>query len=200
MKLNRIERAFVNSPLRRAMQRLVVRWFAGVRPLAPGADTLEIGCGIGAGARMIAEVFSPGRLFLTDLDPTMIVRARRSLRDSPARPAGAWVGDAAALPLRGAAVDAVFGFGFLHHVPDWRRGLREVYRVLRPGGLYYMEEYYPAFYGNFITRRLAAHPEHDRFDGRDLRAGFAAAGLALGCALEIKHFGILGVGVKGAGA
>jgi ubiquinone/menaquinone biosynthesis C-methylase UbiE len=198
MELNPLERWFVVSPLRRAMQAMVVRWLQGVQPLAPGAHILEIGCGSGAGARLVAERFSPRRLVLTDVDSRMVALARRRLQAAAVQ-AEFCVGDAAALPFRRAAADAVFGFGFLHHVPDWRAGLREVYRVLRPAGIYYLEEYFPSFYQNAVTRRLAVHPKFDRFDGRDLREGFAAAGLELRYSFELKRFGILGVGVKTGG-
>jgi ubiquinone/menaquinone biosynthesis C-methylase UbiE len=196
MKLNRLERWFVNSPLRRAMQALVVRWFKAVMPMRPGADLLEIGCGAGAGARMLAQQFNPRRLFLTDLDLRMVRQARKRLSETPLSPAGCCVGDAARLPFRCEAVDAVFGFGFLHHLPAWRDGLAEISRVLKPGGLYYMEEYYPSLYQNPLTRRLAVHPAHDRFTGPDLRAEFARADLQLRYTFELKHFGVLGVGKK----
>ncbi len=196
MKLNPLERWFVSSPLRRAMQALVVRWFRAVMPLRPGADLLEIGCGTGAGARMLAQQFNPRRLFLTDLDLRMVSRARESLSETPLPPAGCCVGDAARLPFQSEVVDAVFGFGFLHHLPAWRDGLAEIRRVLKPGGLYYMEEYYPSLYQNALTRRLAVHPAHDRFVSADLRAEFWRAGLQLRYTFELRRLGILGVATK----
>lgn len=196
MKLGRLERWFVNSPLRQAMQALVVRWFRAVMSLSPGADIIEIGCGSGAGARMLARQFNPRRLFLTDIDFRMVALAgKRFSRWSPP-PARLCVGDAARMPFRSESAFAVFGFGFLHHVPAWRDGLAEIHRVLKPDGLYYFEEYYPSLYQNFITRRLAAHPEHDRFTGSQLRKQFATVKLDLRCTLELKRFGILGVCVK----
>jgi ubiquinone/menaquinone biosynthesis C-methylase UbiE len=196
MKLNRIERWFVNSPMRRAMQSLVVRWFRGIRPLPAGADILEIGCGSGVGARMIAEQFAPRRLFLSDLDPRMVALAAGTVSRGAAASTGFCVADVEALPFRSRAADAVFGFGFLHHVPDWRRGLREIHRVLKPHAVYYFEEYYPSLYQNVVTRRLAAHPPHDRFRSRELRREFETVGLELRQTFELKRFGILGVGVK----
>jgi ubiquinone/menaquinone biosynthesis C-methylase UbiE len=196
MKLNRVERWFVNSPIRRAMQALVVRWFRGIRPLAAGADILEIGCGSGFGARMIAEHFAPRRLFLSDLDPRMVALAAEAVTGDAPACFGFCVADAEALPFRSRMADAVFGFGFLHHVPDWRSGLREIHRVLKPDGVYYFEEYYPSLYQNVVTRRIAAHPPHDRFRSHDLRQEFETVGFELRQTFELKRFGILGVGVK----
>jgi ubiquinone/menaquinone biosynthesis C-methylase UbiE len=199
MKLNPLERWFVRSPMRQAMQTLVIQWFRTVMPLPPGSDILEIGCGAGAGARMVTRQFKPRRLFLTDLDPLMIALAQETVAQNTTTSAGFCICDAARLPFFGDSIDAVFGFGFLHHVPAWRDGLREVQRVLKPGGIYYMEEYYPSLYQNLITRRLTVHPEHDRFNSDDLRKAFANVALELRTTFELKRFGILGVGVKRGG-
>lgn len=196
MKLNPVERWFVNSPMRRAMQALVVRWFRAVAPLSPGADILEIGCGAGRGAHMLTQQFNPQRLFLIDLDLRMVTLAQKRLSVTPLSPVHFCVGDAASLPVRSESADAVFGFGFLHHVPAWRDGLSEIRRVLKPGGIYYVEEYYPSLYQNIITRRMAVHPEHDRFGSNDLREEFTRVGLDLRYTFELKRFGILGVGMK----
>ncbi len=196
MKLDPLERWFVNSPMRQAMLALVLRWFRAVLPLNPGADILEIGCGAGAGARMLAEQFKPRRLFLTDIDFRMVSLTQKRFSQGSPSPARLCVGDAARLPFRSETAHAVFGFGFLHHVPAWRDGLAEIHRVLKPDGLYYFEEYYPSLYQNFITRRLATHPKHDRFNGCELRKEFAKVKLDLRCTLELKRFGVLGVGVK----
>jgi ubiquinone/menaquinone biosynthesis C-methylase UbiE len=178
------------------MQAFVIRWFRAVMPLHPGADILEIGCGAGAGARMLARQFNPRRLFLTDIDLRMVRLARDRLPLGGSPPPRFCVGDAARLPFRSETAHAVFGFGFLHHVPAWRESLAEIHRVLEPGGIYYFEEYYPSLYQNFFTRRLATHPEHDRFTSSQLREEFGKVKLDLRCTLELKRFGILGVCVK----
>ncbi len=80
--------------------------------------------------------------------------------------------------------DFAFSIGVLHHLPDWRGGLAEIARVLKPGGFYFLEEYYPALYQNFLTRHLFRHPETDRFERGDLRRGLKDAGFSLVRCLE----------------
>ncbi|MCB2190643.1 MAG: class I SAM-dependent methyltransferase [Deltaproteobacteria bacterium] len=189
MKLNLAERWMVNSPLRLALQRRVLGKMRTMAPLSPEADILEIGCGRGEGARLLRRYFAPSRLILLDLDPAMAGKAHK-------RGELALVGDAEALPLREACVDAVFGFGFLHHVPDWRAALGEVSRVLRPGGIYFLEEYYPATYQNPLTRHLLRHPQEGRFRSQDLHRGLAQAGLHLLTCQERPWWGMVGAARK----
>ncbi|MGD8258212.1 MAG: class I SAM-dependent methyltransferase, partial [Desulfobacterales bacterium] len=80
MKLNWIERLYVNSPIRLAAQYLEVQWFASMLPIDPGASILEIGCGRGAGAKLIIEKFKPDRLNLMDLDFQMTQKAATYLK------------------------------------------------------------------------------------------------------------------------
>lgn len=190
MKLNLAERWMVNSPVRLALQRRVLERMRAMARLEPGAEILEIGCGRGQGAVMLRRYFQPRRLILLDLDPAMARKARE-------RGESALVGDAEALPLAGACLDAVFGFGFLHHVPDWRTALAEVARVLRPGGVYFLEEYYPATYQNPLTRRLLRHPAEDRFRSPQLHAELARAGLSLLACRERPWWGVVAAARKG---
>lgn len=192
MRLNALERLFVLSPFRRAMQTAVLAWMRRAAPGPSGGRLLEIGCGGGAGGRGILRRFGPRSLVLCDLDPRMARRAARSLGPESAA-VRVCAADAARLPFRAGVFDAVFGFGVLHHVPDWRAAVVEIARVLRPGGLYLLEEYYPRLYANALARRLVAHPPRDRFRGPDLRQALQAAGLSCGRRLELPGAGVLAV-------
>jgi ubiquinone/menaquinone biosynthesis C-methylase UbiE len=197
MKLNRTERWFVNSPLRRAIQFLETAWFTRVWPLESGGQILEIGCGRGAGAELILKNYRPQTLHLMDLDPYMVERARYRLIPHPHTSVTFSIGDATCLPYKDDRLDAVFGFGFLHHVPQWQQSLKEVSRVLKKGGVYFMVEFYPGLYQNIITKRLLVHPEVNRFQSWDLLEMFDRVDLKLARTFELKRLGILGVGVKG---
>jgi len=103
-----------------------------MRSLKPGANILEVGCGRGAGANLIFKNFQPSHLHILDLDLKMIQKARTHLSAASKDAVNMYVGDAIDLPFKTGSLDAIFGFGFLHHVPDWRQGLSEIARVLKP--------------------------------------------------------------------
>jgi ubiquinone/menaquinone biosynthesis C-methylase UbiE len=200
VKLNWAERWVVNNPLRVLEQRLEVGWLRRAHDLRTGGEVLEIGCGRGAGAAIVESAFRPATLLASDYDPAMLERAVGYLRGRERSRILLLAADAADLPLRDGSLDAVFDFGALHHVPDWRRALAEIARVLRPGAAFYFEELYPSLYQNAVTRRILAHPAHDRFRSADLRGALAAAGLPPHRTLELPGIGILGVSLKAAAA
>ena len=107
------------------------RWKARlIREARIAADdvVLDLACGTGDLARLAAAA-GARRVFGLDLTPRMLVLARS--REAGTRYAA---GDMGALPLRANAVDVVTtGYG-LRNVPDLDVAIREVARVLRPGG------------------------------------------------------------------
>ncbi len=194
MKANWLERLIVNSPVRLLVQELILlRWIRSKVDLPPGGKFLEIGCGRGAGACMLLREFLPQAVHAMDLDEDMISEARRYVSAAQRQHIHLYVGDTVQLPYPDRALDAVFGFGVLHHLPDWRAGVAEIARVLKPGGTYFLEEFYPAFYLNPVVRRLVTHPEEDRFYSHDLRANLTRNNFLLKDSLEIKQLGVLAI-------
>ena len=165
--------------------------------LKPGAVVLEVGCGRGAGAGLILREFQPAVLQAMDLDVEMIGRAKDYLSPELGRRISFYVGDVLRLPYKNEALDAVFAFGVLHHVPDWRAGLGEIARVLKTGGTYFLEEIYPSLYQNIITKHILLHPRENRFLSQDLKEATKGARLHLESRIEIEKIGILGVLIKG---
>ncbi|MEU8073671.1 class I SAM-dependent methyltransferase [Micromonospora sp. NPDC049151] len=101
-------------------------WFGWLGERLPlGGDVLEVGAGTG---ELWQRVSHRGRLILTDFSPAMCAR----LREVPG--AGVLRCDAARLPFRAGAVDAVIANSTLYHLDDPDAALRDFARVLRPGG------------------------------------------------------------------
>ncbi len=119
---------------------------------------LEIGCGCGSEAERFA--CAGARYTAVDLTFAAVSITRR--RFQLANLEGRFVqSDAENLPFADGSFDFVYSHGVLHHTPDTPRTIREVHRVLSPGGravimLYYRDSF--NYYVNLgIVRRLRAH-------------------------------------------
>ena len=161
--MNRIETMLVDSPPRAWLQRsyelpLLERLGARIA----GLRVVEIGCGRGAGAELLLQRWGAAHVTAVDLDPVMVQRARRRLARFGSR-VDVRVGDARALPVADAAVDAVVDFAVVHHVPVWREAVAEAVRVLRPGGQLVFEEVTRHALQRWSYRTFLEHPKVDRF-------------------------------------
>jgi len=96
-----------------------------------GLDVLEVGSGRGGGAAHLFATCSPRRMVGLDLARSAIERSR----SEHGRPGLEFVtGDAERLPFADGSFDAVISVESSHCYPDVAQFLREVHRVLRPGG------------------------------------------------------------------
>ena len=96
-----------------------------------GRKVLEVSCGHGGGASYLARTFEPALYTALDLNQ----RAIRFCQRRHKRPALDFVqGDAEHLPFGDAQFDAVINVEASHCYPSFPAFLREVRRVLRPGG------------------------------------------------------------------
>jgi ubiquinone/menaquinone biosynthesis C-methylase UbiE len=96
-----------------------------------GKDLLEVGCGRGGGAALVARHFQPRSLIGLDLAPKAIAFCRRYHR---AEGLSFLAGDAENIPFEDGRFDAVVNVESSHSYPSVPRFLDEVQRVLRPGG------------------------------------------------------------------
>lgn len=100
--------------------------------LQPGETLIDVGCGVGDDARaLVGRVAPDGKVIGLDASAEMIARATAATN-----PPGLdfLVADATALPLADASCDAARADRMLQHVEDPLRALREMRRVLKPGG------------------------------------------------------------------
>jgi len=103
-----------------------------------GARILEIGCGVGASLAAFDRVARPRRLVGVDIDAEVIALGRAAARQAGLR-CELMVADVRALPFAEASFDLVCDFGTAYHIARRGCALREIARVLRPGGRFIYE-------------------------------------------------------------
>jgi ubiquinone/menaquinone biosynthesis C-methylase UbiE len=102
---------------------------------APGERVLEIGPGTGYYTLDLAEWIGPeGDLEIFDIQQEMLDHTMKRARERELGNLSATQGDAQALPFDDDSVDAVVLTTVLGEIPDQNAALREIARVLRPGG------------------------------------------------------------------
>ena len=105
---------------------------AGLLGPVAGRRVVEVGCGAAAGARWLAT--QGAQVVGLDLSAGMLRQARLA-QDRSGVPVALLQADAAHLPLRDGTVDVAFtAFGAVPFVDDSAAVMREVHRILRPGG------------------------------------------------------------------
>ena len=191
MKLNALEFALMNNPVRALSQRYLETPLLIDPPGAlSGKSVLEVGCGRGVGVEIL---LARGAASVTgfDLDREMVVLAQQRL-DRYGSSTRAFLGDAAAIAAPDACFDAVVDYGIIHHIPNWPQALHEIARVLRPGGTFYFEDLCRGFISAWPMRDLFDHPQATQFTATALRTALEAAGLSVRQWREVGAWGVMG--------
>ena len=97
----------------------------------PGAKLLEVGCGMGTDLLQFAR--GGASVTAVDLTPRSIETSRDHLKLYGYKGEFA-IADCERLPFEDESFDVAYSNGVLHHTPDTARAVREIHRVLHPGG------------------------------------------------------------------
>jgi ubiquinone/menaquinone biosynthesis C-methylase UbiE len=109
-----------------------LRRYAWAASLVASKDVLDVACGTGYGARLMARAGAK-RVLGMDIDRNAVAMAASNAHDARCE---FQVGDATSLPLGNAIFDAVVSFETIEHVQDDEAYLREMRRVLRDDGMF----------------------------------------------------------------
>lgn len=120
--------------------------------LPRGGSVLEVGCGRGVALPAFARLLAPRRLVGVDIDAAVLAVARTRVAEAGIS-AELETADARALPFPDASFDLVIDFGTCHHISRPDHALREIVRVLRPGGLFACET---------VSSQILSHPIRTR--------------------------------------
>jgi SAM-dependent methyltransferase len=103
--------------------------------LQKGEVVLDLGCGAGLDLYFYAEaVGSDGRVIGVDISEEMVMKARKNIEQTGIKNVEIRYGRAEKIPLDDNAVDVVASNGIYNLSPDKKAVMREVIRVLKPGG------------------------------------------------------------------
>jgi SAM-dependent methyltransferase len=186
MRLTDGEFRAMNSAPRRLLQRCVefpLFRLLGLR--GRNRDVLEIGCGSGYGATLLARL-RPKSYVGIDLMPEQIDLARRRCLPN----SEFLVMDASDLgSIPAGCKDVVVVFGILHHVSRWREVLAECHRVLRKGGRLFLEE--PGGAAVRLWDKLVKwnHPEQALFGLHELESQLQTSGFRIARKIALFPFG-----------
>jgi ubiquinone/menaquinone biosynthesis C-methylase UbiE len=164
MKLNNLEFFLMNNPIRAYIQEhYELPILRNMMSSEKFESVLEIGCGRGNGTKIIKKYFRPSHITAIDLDDKMIQIAKNDNNDENI---SFRVMDASRLDFPDKEFDAVFDFGIIHHIPNWKECLAELKRVLRSDGELILEEpslnTFKGFPG-IIWKSLLSHPYKQMF-------------------------------------
>jgi SAM-dependent methyltransferase len=120
-------------------------------------DVLEAGCGMGIDGMRFAR--AGARYTGMDFSPTAIELARRNFEQQGVE--GRFVlGSITDLPFPDRSFDLTYSMGVIHHLPETRRAVEEMHRVLRPGGqavvMVYHRDSFNYVFSIMVLRRLLA--------------------------------------------
>jgi SAM-dependent methyltransferase len=167
--MNRIHRWLCRSDRWRATIRERVPWVVGESNLGP--NVLEIGPGPGLTTDLLR--ISVPRLTALEIDAKLAGSLSSRLEGTNVRVIG---GDATVMPFRDSEFSGTVSFTMLHHIPSPElqdRVLREVLRVLQPGGLFVGSDSLQGWWMRVLHIGDTLVPvDPDTFDGRLQRAGF----------------------------
>jgi ubiquinone/menaquinone biosynthesis C-methylase UbiE len=197
MLMNWPERIWIYSPLRVVFQKREMRKWLKLGLPPERKIALEIGCGLGRGAQIIWRSMRFDDVIAFDLETALVKRSVTRLKSDCKDNLHFLSSDAQFLPFPDCSFDAVFNFGIIHHVLDWRLCISEIARVIKPDGVFYFEEIYPPLYANWLLKRMLRHPTRDRFYEADFIGELATCGFSLLEGTKTgSRFGIVGASQK----
>ncbi len=192
MKEKLFESVLENNPVRAR-----VREVMEVRPLRAATDVagidraLHIACGNGNATGLILKYFSAARMSGVDRNEELVAAASRN---HGTESVDFSVQDVCSLGFEDDSFDAVFDLADLHNLRDWRGGVRELRRVLKPGGLLILEELSQETFAQGAGRLfkvLTEHPYESMLTVGDFRDHVRETGFDILHFEERHPFGLL---------
>jgi ubiquinone/menaquinone biosynthesis C-methylase UbiE len=158
----------MDNPIRNCIQEHVeIKRIMKYVLLPPRCNILDIGCGTGNSSKLIKKYFKIKKINAVDIDKRMIAVAKRNNKD---RAIHFEVGDATRLRFKNNSFDAVFDIGVIHHIPQWKKCLQELKRVLKPGGQLIIEDISLETFSTslgIVMKKMLDHPYNKMYKEKE---------------------------------
>ena len=128
MKMSNFEKRFVNSESKGEANFQRIRDALDAVPVTDASRVIEVGCGIGTVSARISEAYGC-EVVGTDIDPAQIEEAKRHYPGCTFQ-----CEDSTRMSFDDERFDIVVTQHTFHHIPAWRDAVRELHRIMRPGG------------------------------------------------------------------
>ncbi len=179
MELNTIEFIAMNNPVRRLSQKYIEfkrfeKYISKQNITLLNSTILDAGCGSGYSSKLIAKRFCPQELISFDYMPEQIAIAKKK---NPY--AAYYVDDITAIKQPTEKFDAVFVFEILHHVPNWKQAVNELYRVIKKGGYLFICEVNDKGVSFVDTYLKFHHPQEAKFSWEEFSETLIAANFTI---------------------
>ncbi len=154
-------------------------WMVSHYDIREGMEVLELGCGTGSlwdGRDKLLKKCH--ELTLADLSEGMLEKAKQTLGEQ--KNITYLQADIQSLPFGDSSFDVVIANAMLYHVPDLSQALKEVRRVLKPGGVFYCSTFGEQNFTDLLAKWFllggeSFHPNHNftlQNGGEKLRTAF----------------------------
>jgi SAM-dependent methyltransferase len=157
----------------------------GTRVPASFDRLMDVGCGQGRTFQLLRELYAPREIVAVDIDPLMLERALAEAArcDVPVTVKACSV---TRLDLADGCVDGVLCHQLIHHVADQAGALRELHRVLAPGGLLFLSESCRPFIETWTVRWFFRHPPGVQRSAAEFQALVREAGFEFDAARDVR--------------
>jgi len=146
-KMHSFEKIFVNSKMDYYFHRFFgIHRVLNQLNISKSSKILELGCGVGMTTKFIAKKFSESYVTALDYDSEQIKKAKE---ENDNKKVNFTVGDAANLNFSDNSYDIVFEILAFHHIPKYQVAIKEVFRVLKPGGKFIILDIPVKFFNPF---------------------------------------------------